>query len=103
MGKEYAIQSVCYSAATVMTLTQTEHVFQVIQIIITCIAAAISLGYTIWKWIKRAKNNEEVDIEELEKDLEKLNKQAENLQNKIKESKKCLSVKTESTEIYKNK
>ena len=49
MSKEYAVQTVLYTAAVSSTIVQTEHVFQIIQIVITCIAAAVSLAYTLYK------------------------------------------------------
>ena len=45
--KDVFVQGTLNSAAAIATVTQTEHTLQVIQIIITCIAAAVSLAYTL--------------------------------------------------------
>lgn len=35
---------------TVLTITQTNEVFQMISIILTCLSAAVILAFNIWKW-----------------------------------------------------
>ena len=36
--------------ATILTAIQTEHVFQIISLVLTCIATLVTLAFTIWKW-----------------------------------------------------
>lgn len=39
---------------TVLTVTQTNEVFQTASIILTCISTSLVIAYTIWKWWKNA-------------------------------------------------
>ena len=39
---------------TVLTVTQTNEVFQTASIILTCISTLVVIAYTIWKWWKSA-------------------------------------------------
>ena len=58
--------------AGVFTAIQSEHVFQIISLILTCIATFLSIVFTIWKWFKKAYEDKNItikEIEELEKQL----------------------------------
>ena len=64
--------------SAILTAIQTEHVFQIISLVLTCLATTLSILFTIWKWWKKAKadgkiTDEEVDelMNEINKDLEK--------------------------------
>ena len=37
---------------TIVTVSQTNEVFQTIQIIISALAGAVALAYTIWRWYR---------------------------------------------------
>ena len=39
----------------VFTAVQTSEVFQIVSLIITCLAGLFTIVYTIWKWYRRAK------------------------------------------------
>ena len=52
--------------ATILTAIQTEHVFQIISLVLTCIATLVTLAFTIWKWWKNAKADGKIDKDELE-------------------------------------
>lgn len=41
-------------AGLLMSITQTEHVFQIIQLVLSILATLITTAYVIWKWYKRA-------------------------------------------------
>ena len=105
MTKEYAVQTVLYSAAVSSTIVQTEHVFQIIQIVITCIAAAVSLAYTLYKWWKKSSQDDKIDIDELKEGIDILDKGAEELTKKLEElkNKTCSDTETKTSETSKNK
>lgn len=50
----------------VLTVVQTNQVFQLISLILTCIATAVALGFTIYKWYKAAKADGKIDDKEVE-------------------------------------
>ena len=50
----------------VMTVVQTNQVFQLVSLILTCIATAVALGFTIYKWYKAAKADGKIDKEEVD-------------------------------------
>ena len=53
---------------TVLTAVQTNQIFQTISLILTCIATALTIAYTVWKWWKKASADGKIDEEEV-KDL----------------------------------
>jgi len=50
----------------IMTVVQTNQVFQLISLILTCIATAVAIGFTIYKWYKAAKADGKIDSKEVE-------------------------------------
>ena len=50
----------------VLTVVQTNQVFQLVSLILTCIATAVALGFTIYKWYKAAKADGKIDDKEVE-------------------------------------
>lgn len=59
---------------TILTITQTNEVFKLIQIILTCVTAFVGLCYTIYKWYKKAKKDGKITKDEYEKLFEELTK-----------------------------
>lgn len=53
---------------TILTAVQTNQIFQTISLILTCIATALTIAYTVWKWWKKASEDGKIDEEEV-KDL----------------------------------
>ena len=51
---------------TVVTISQTNEVFQTIQIIISALAGAVALAYTIWRWYKNAKKDGKISEDEVD-------------------------------------
>lgn len=51
---------------TVVTVSQTNEVFQTIQIIISALAGAVALAYTIWRWYKKAKKDGKITEDEVD-------------------------------------
>ena len=71
---------------------------------ITCIAAAVSLAYTLYKWWKKSSQDKKIDIDELKEGIDILDKGAEELTKKIEELKQsCSDTETKTSEISKNK
>ena len=51
--------------SAVFTVVQTEHVFQIISLVLTCLATAAALAFTIYKWYKMAKADGKIDEKEV--------------------------------------
>ena len=59
---------------TIVTVSQTNEVFQTIQIIISALAGAVALAYTIWRWYRNAKKDGKItedEVDDLFKELTK--------------------------------
>ena len=59
---------------TVVTVSQTNEVFQTIQIIISALAGAVALAYTIWRWYKNAKKDGKITEDEVDDLFDQINK-----------------------------
>lgn len=66
--------------STVLTITQTNEVFQLIQLIFSILAFLVTIAYTFWKWYKKAKQDGKITPEEVEELFD-------NLKENIKEEK----------------
>ena len=59
---------------TMVTVSQTNEVFQTIQIIISALAGAVALAYTIWRWYKNAKKDGKITPDEVDDLFEQITK-----------------------------
>lgn len=59
---------------TVVTISQTNEVFQTIQIIISALAGAVALAYTIWRWYRNAKKDGKITEDEVDNLFEQITK-----------------------------
>ena len=55
----------CESVAVVTTITQTQQVFQIVSLILTCLATLFSMCFTIYTWYKKAKQDVKIDASEV--------------------------------------
>lgn len=67
--------------STVLTITQTNEVFQTVQLIFSILAFLVTIAYTVWKWYKKAKQDGKITPEEVEELFD-------NLKNNINEEEK---------------
>jgi hypothetical protein len=56
--------------ATVLTAVQTQQVFQIISLVLTCLATALTIAYTLWKWWKNAKKDGKIDEKEIKEGID---------------------------------
>ena len=56
--------------ATVFTAVQTQELFQIISLILTCIATLTTIGYNIYKWYKNAMKDGKLDKNEIEEGID---------------------------------
>lgn len=61
----------------VVTVSQTNEVFQTIQIIISALAGAVALAYTIWRWYKNAKKDGKITEDEVDDLFQQITKKEE--------------------------
>ena len=59
---------------TMVTVSQTNEVFQTIQIIISAVAGAVALAYTIWRWYRNAKKDGKITEDEVDDLFEQITK-----------------------------
>lgn len=59
---------------TMVTVSQTNEVFQTIQIIISALAGAVALAYTIWRWYRNAKKDGKITEDEVDDLFEEITK-----------------------------
>ena len=59
---------------TLVTISQTNEVFQTIQIIISALAGAVALAYTIWRWYRNAKKDGKITPDEVDNLFEQITK-----------------------------
>ena len=59
---------------TMVTVSQTNEVFQTIQIIISALAGAVALAYTIWRWYRNAKKDGKITEDEVDDLFEQITK-----------------------------
>ena len=59
---------------TMVTVSQTNEVFQTIQIIISALAGAVALAYTIWRWYRNAKIDGKITEDEVDDLFEQITK-----------------------------
>lgn len=59
---------------TMVTISQTNEVFQTIQIIISALAGAVALAYTIWRWYRNAKKDGKITEDEIDDLFEQIAK-----------------------------
>ena len=62
---------------TMVTVSQTNEVFQTIQIIISALAGAVALAYTIWRWYRNAKKDGKITEDEVDDLFQQITKEEE--------------------------
>lgn len=79
------IDTICNYLALSFTLLQTEQLFQIISLILTCISISISLIFRLCDSIKRWKNTKSITEEEVNELLKETQTTIIQLQEKVKE------------------
>lgn len=70
------------SIGVVFTYLQTEHVFQIVSLILTIVATTLSIVFTAYKWFKKAWKDKHISLEELEELEEELKEKMDKGENK---------------------
>lgn len=81
--KDEAIGGTGSLLSWVLTFTQTNEVFALIQIIASTIVSVVTLFYILWKWYKKATEDGKItadEVEELGEELKEFNEK-ENKKN----------------------
>ena len=73
--------------ATILTAIQTQQVFQIISLVLTCLATAITIAYTVWKWYKNAMKDGKIDEKEIKEGIEILSDAAKDVKELSKNDK----------------
>ena len=64
----------CESVAVVTTLTQTQQAFQIVSLILTCIATLFSICFTVYNWYKKSKEDGKIDTDEMKEISDNISK-----------------------------
>lgn len=73
--------------SVVFTAIQTNSIFQLISLILTCIATSISIIYTLFNWYKKAKQDGKITHEELKEGVKIVVEGSETIKNQIDKKK----------------
>lgn len=68
MLKDNIVYASVGAIETIVTVAQTNEVLQTVQIIISCVAGAFAIAYTIWKWYKKATSKDSPGGEKITKE-----------------------------------
>lgn len=74
--------------ATVFTAVQTQEVFQIVSLILTCVATGLTIAYTIYKWYKNAMQDKKLDENEIKEGIEILKDAGEQIKDIVDKTKK---------------
>lgn len=75
------------SFAAILTALQTQEVFQIISLVLTCLATVVTLAFTLWKWWKSAKEDGKITKEEIQQGIDIVTDGVKELENNLKEKK----------------
>lgn len=78
MAKDGIVFGSLGALETVVTISQTNEVFQTIQIIISALAGAAALAYTIWRWYRSAKKDGKITEDEVDDLFNQITKKEDN-------------------------
>lgn len=56
--------------SAVFTALQTNELFQIIQLILTCVSVLITILYSLWSWYKKAKADGKITIDEIDEPIQ---------------------------------
>ena len=77
------LNAIFNSFAVVGTLIQTEHVFQIISLVLTCVSVLISLILSLKKWYTQAKSDGRIDSDEIDEALSEIDKATNEIKDTI--------------------
>ena len=71
------------SFAVICSLIQTEHVFQIISLVLTRVSVLISLILSLKKWYNQAKSDGHIDSDEIDEALSEIDKATNEIKDPI--------------------
>ena len=63
--KDYNLDRAGNGIACVLTAIQTDEVFRIVSLVLTCLSIALSIAYRVWTWWKKAKKDGKIEPEEI--------------------------------------
>lgn len=66
-----------------MTAVQTNEIFQLISLILTCISISFSMIFTIWKWYHNATADGKIDKKEIDEIMTEIDDKINNLNDEL--------------------
>ena len=63
---ENALNYIMLGVSGIATISQTDEVFRLIQVILTCISTLVVIAYNVYKWYVKAKADGKITADEVE-------------------------------------
>lgn len=67
--------------AVIFTAVQSDEVFKIISLILTCLSVALTIAYRIWEWYKKAKKDGKIESEEIKNLADIMKEENEKIDN----------------------
>lgn len=74
--------------AVIFTTVQSDEVFKIISLVLTCLSVALTITYRIWEWYKKAKKDGKIESEEIKNLADIMQEEKEKIDNMKKENEK---------------
>lgn len=74
--------------AVIFTVAQSDEVFKIISLVLTCLSVALTIAYRIWEWYKKAKKDGKIESEEIKNLADIMKEEKEKIDNMKKENEK---------------
>lgn len=80
---DYLFDGICLTTA----LMSVEQIFQIILLVLGCISSLVSIAYSLYKWLKKAKEDGKITKEEFKEGIDIATNGAKEINEQIKEAK----------------
>lgn len=78
-SKDSILEWIGCGTGVIFTALQTQEIFQVISLILTCVATLVTIAYTLYKWYKNAIKDGKIDDKEIGELVDIVNKGADDI------------------------
>ena len=71
------------AASWTLTAVQTQEVFQIISLVLTCASTLVVTIFTLWKWYKTAKSDNKITTDEIQEGIDIIQDAANEIKDTI--------------------
>ena len=83
INKDSILEWIGCGTGVVFTALQTKELFQVISLILTCVATLVTIAYTLYKWFKKATEDGKISSDEVDELVDIIDKGSKEIKDKI--------------------